>query len=533
MSSEANSNPNFNPHPDTIAAAAPVAESSHENKASGGLAAIVRKTLGEAATSAEGTTPADATSTGGEPPRGKRPRGGQGGGAGRGPRKAKPLGGDAPGDDGEQADDLPKVERIRSRHVEVPSKRAPLTADLEAEMAAAMGELSLDDVMKEGGVAKSAERIHNDSRHRAPVVKIHGDNVFFSLGGRNEGVASLRAFPTTPTEGEMFDVIVTGRSRDDGLYNLSVSGGAVVTGDWTDIREGSIVEAKITAANTGGLEAEVNKIRAFIPAGQISIFRVENLGEFVGQKMVCVVMEANERRGNLVLSRRAVLEREKAAAKEKLLAELGPGQTREGVVRKIQDFGAFVDLGGVDGLLHISQLSWDRIKHPSQVLAEGQKIQVRVVNIDPETGRIALAYRSEADHPWKDIETKFPVGTIAKGTVSRIADFGAFVKLAPGVEGLIHISELAHHKVYAVKNVVNEGQEVEVKILTIDEENQRMSLSLKATQAPPEKKEKEGSKPEAEAVEEPPRAPAVPKHQGPLKGGTKGKSGGEQFGLKW
>jgi len=330
----------------------------------------------------------------------------------------------------------------------------------------------------------------------------------------------------------MIEVIISGQSREDGLYNLGIPGGPIVTGDWSDIHEGSIVEARVTAANTGGLECVVNNIRGFIPGGQVSLFRIENFGEFVGQKLLCVVMEANANRGNLVLSRRAILEREKAEAKEKLLKELEPGQKREGIVRKIMDFGAFVDIGGVDGLLHIGQLSWERLKHPSEVLTEGQKITVRIERIDPETGKISLGYKNEADHPWKDIEQKFPTGSTQKGVVSRIAEFGAFVKLAPGVEGLIHISELAHHRVYAVKNIVKEGDTVEVKVLTIDGENQRMGLSLKATQAAPVKKEA-AEKKEGEPVDEPQRAPAIPKREGPLKGGTKGKSGGEQFGLKW
>jgi small subunit ribosomal protein S1 len=416
--------------------------------------------------------------------------------------------------------------------VPVPSKRAKLSDDLEAELQAALGDMSLDDIAGGEGVKKSAEGLEADSRMRGQVMGIHGDNVFVSLGGRNEGVASLRSFSEPPTVGDMIEVIISGQSREDGLYNLGIPGGPIVTGDWSDIHEGSIVEARVTAANTGGLECVVNNIRGFIPGGQVSLFRIENFGEFVGQKLLCVVMEANANRGNLVLSRRAILEREKAEAKEKLLKELEPGQKREGIVRKIMDFGAFVDIGGVDGLLHIGQLSWERLKHPSEVLTEGQKITVRVERIDPDTGKISLAYKNEADHPWKDIEQKFPTGSTQKGVVSRIAEFGAFVKLAPGVEGLIHISELAHHRVYAVKNIVKEGDTVEVKVLTIDGENQRMGLSLKATQAAPVKKES-AEKKEGEPADEPQRAPAIPKREGPLKGGTKGKSGGEQFGLKW
>lgn len=413
-------------------------------------------------------------------------------------------------------------------HVPIPSKRGPLSEDLERELEEALGGKSLEEVIAEPKKPAAAE---GEGRQRGQVVKIHGDNVFFTLGGRNEGVASLRSFKTPPNVGDVVDVVVTGRSREDGLYDVNIPGASIAanTADWSELRQGSIVEARISGANVGGLECAVGSVRGFIPASQISLYRTENLGDFIGQKLVCVVTEANERRGNLVLSRRAILEREKEEAKKQLLAELAPGQSRDGVVRKLMDFGAFVDLGGVDGLIHIGQLSWDRIKHPSEVLTEGQKVRVKIEKMDPETGKISLSYRSEADHPWKDIDRKFPVGATVEGVVSRIADFGAFVKLAMGVEGLIHVSELSHSRVYAVKNIVKEGQTVSVKVLSVDPESQRMSLSLKATLAAPVKAEKK----EEEVADEPPRKPVIPKRNAPLKGGTSRSSGGEQFGLKW
>lgn len=510
--------------------------------ASGALAGFVRKAIdreaspADAASTASSENPSPVAAPNRGPQGAQGNRGGQGGprkrggGGAAGQRKPKPPGGDAAGDDGERPD-YEAREAFKRHAVAVPSKRGLLSDDLEAELAAAMGGKSIDEIVAEGSAAKPGLQLEADTRVRGTVVKVHGDNVFVSLGGPNEGVASLRSFAEPPQPGEPIEVVIGGLNRDDGLYELGVPGGKIVSGDWSDIREGSIVEARVSAANTGGLECTINNLRGFIPAGQVAIYRTENLGDYVGQKLVCVVTEANERRGNLVLSRRAILEREKAEAKEKLLANLEPGQTYEGVVRKIMDFGAFVDIGGVDGLLHIAQLSWERIKHPSEVLTEGQKITVRIEKVDPETKKISLAYKNEADHPWKDIEKKFQVGTMAKGVVSRLAEFGAFVKLAPGVEGLVHISELAHHKVFAVKNVVNEGQDVEVKILSIDPEAQRMSLSLKAAVAPPEPKNPK--KKEEEPEDEPKRAPAIPKREGPLRGGTKRTSGGEQFGLKW
>jgi small subunit ribosomal protein S1 len=191
------------------------------------------------------------------------------------------------------------------------------------------------------------------------------------------------------------------------------------------------------------------------------------------------------------------------------------------------DFGAFVDIGGLDGLIHISQLSWEKIKHPSEVLKEGDKVAVRIEKFDPKTAKISLSYRSLQDDPWNDVEARFPIGSTITGTVSRLANFGAFVKLATGIEGLIHISELAHRRVQSVSQILSEGQDVEVKILTVDRDAQRIGLSLKATQAKPE-----GAKPEAAPqVEEVRRESAVRKFQGELRGGT-GNSGGELFGLK-
>ena len=425
---------------------------------------------------------------------------------------------------------MPKASQGPKGPVPVPNRRGPLPADLQAELDAALEGVSLNEVADNPFAA--AGRLENESRHRGQVINVHGDNVFFALGGKNQGVASVRNFATPPEEGTMIDVTVTGFNAEDNLHELSVPGGTIVVGDWSDIAEGSLVEATVTGANTGGLECSVRNLRGFIPASQSGLYRVENLGDFIGQKLVCVVTEANQGRGNLVLSRRAVLEREKAESKQKTMAELAPGQIRDGVVRKVMDFGAFVDIGGVDGLIHVSQMSWDRVAHPSEVVSEGQKVRVRVERIDEATGKIGLSLKNPEEDPWSGIEQKFPVGTTIRGPVTRIAQFGAFVKLAPGVEGLIHISELAHHKVFKVESIVAEGQEVEAKVLTIDTEAQRIGLSLRAAIAKP-MKEDSGKPAVEEEPDAPPRPLAVPKRGGPLKGGTGKASGGDQFGLKW
>ena len=216
------------------------------------------------------------------------------------------------------------------------------------------------------------------------------------------------------------------------------------------MRKAEIVEVRVTGHNAGGLECEVNGIRGFIPISQVSPYRVEDLEQFLNEKFACVVTEANPDRRNLVLSRRAVLEREQAEHREKLLASLAVGQEHEGIVRNIRDFGAFVDLGGVDGLVHISKLSWDRVRHPSDVLEEGQRIKVKIESIDEVTGKIGLSYRDTIPHPWTEATKKFAPQMVVQGTVSKVMDFGAFVRLEAGVEGLVHISELAHHRVSRV-----------------------------------------------------------------------------------
>ncbi|MBB72894.1 MAG: hypothetical protein CMJ75_00125 [Planctomycetaceae bacterium] len=411
-----------------------------------------------------------------------------------------------------------------------PSVRDPLSADLEQELASALGDVELGDLMESQSTSGASAVLEVDSRRRATVVKIHGDHVFFALGGPNEGVASVRQFKKPPEPGTPMEVIVTAYNVEDGLYELRIPGASIDVADWASIDEGMVVDTMVTGSNTGGLECMVNTIRGFIPASQISTVRVENFNEYIGQKLTCVVNESNPGRKKLVLSHRAFLEREREAAREQLLTELEVGQEREGIVRSLREFGAFVDLGGIDGLVHISQLSWDRVNHPSDVLAEGQKIQVRIDKIDRQSGKIGLAYRELLQNPWDEVDQHVVVNSVVTGTVSRVAAFGAFVRLAPGIEGLIHISELAHQRVAHVHSVVQDGQQVEVKVLSVDRDSQRIGLSLKG--ALPEPEEPESTTDETGDVD-PLRDSVVPKHDGPLKGGTNRPSGGEQFGLKW
>jgi predicted RNA-binding protein with RPS1 domain len=426
----------------------------------------------------------------------------------------------------------PKIieEQSHKSKVPPPSTRGELPPDLELEYLEALGGQPLEEIIAKETTAPVAD-LEPESRHRGKVISVHRDNVFVEIGGRQQGVLPLKNFVEPPEPGAVLDVMVSRFNPADGYYELVAPGGAVDVGDWSEVAEGMIVEARVTGHNKGGLECEVNRLRGFIPASQISMYRVDDLAQFVDQKFPCVVTEVNPEKRNLVLSHRAVLEREKAEAKEKLMAELAPGQEREGIVRSLQSFGAFVDLGGVDGLVHISQLSWDRIKHADEVLQLGQKIKVKIQKIDPQTGKIGLGFRDLAENPWANAARDFPTRSLVKGTVSRLMEFGAFVRLAPGVEGLVHISELSHKRVFRVSDILAEGQEVEVMVLSVDAEQQRISLSLKALEARASAAGKDAAAEEADEPDAPPEPPKQRKT--PLKGGIGGPSSGEKFGLKW
>jgi small subunit ribosomal protein S1 len=413
-----------------------------------------------------------------------------------------------------------------------PNIRDQLSPELEQEYQAALGDLALDSLLDEDAAAAGPE-LSPESRVTGRVAKVHRDDVFVDLGGRNQGVVPVRQFDDAlPEAGTQLELLVVRFNADEGLYELSLPTAAVDVGNWDDVAEGQIIEVTVTGSNKGGLECQVSGLRGFIPLGQVSIYRVEQPEDYVGQRLACVVTEANRDRRNLVLSHRAVMERERSELREKLLAELAPGQIREGVVRSIKDFGVFVDLGGVDGLVHISNLSWDRVNHPSEVVEVGQKIKVRIEKIDPDTGKISLSYREVGANPWEGVESKYPVGARVMGTVARVMDFGAFVKLEPGVDGLVHISELAHGRVFRTSDVVSEGQEVEVQVQSVDTEKQRISLSLKALMARPVKADQD--QPADEDLPPPPDAPKPPRKKAQrLKGGISGPSGGDKFGLKW
>jgi len=412
-----------------------------------------------------------------------------------------------------------------------PSRREPTSPEMEDDLAEALGGASLDELMYVGDAVSRQTLLEPESRHRGRVVAVRRDDVFVELGGREQGCLSVRQFPEPPKPGTLIEVVVQKFHAEEGLYDLTLPGAAAEVGDWESLSEGMLVEAQVTGHNTGGLECDVNHLRGFIPASQVSLWRVEDLGQFVSQRLTCLVTEVNPRRRNLVLSRRAVLEREKEEAKKNFFESLQPGQVHQGVVRKLLDFGAFVELGGgVDGLLHVSQLSWGRVNHPSDVLSEGQAIQVKIERIDRESGRIGLSYRDLLENPWNTAAAKYPPNGVVRGKVTKLMEFGAFVELEPGVEGLIHISELSHKRVWRASDVVHEGDELEVLVLSVNTEAQRISLSIKALTRPEPAKTGKGAAEPGEPV--PTARKRHPPSNEPLQGGL-GRPSGDRFGLRW
>ena len=433
-----------------------------------------------------------------------------------------------------------------SNRVPVPTIRGKLADDLEDEFNSVFGDSEMEALMVNVDKVAAQTQLEPETKLKAKVLALSGEDVFFELGGREQGIVQLKQFKELPKPGQEWDVIVMKFLPEEGLYDLSLPLAAADVREWEQISEGMILNAKITGANTGGLECEVNKLRGFIPMGQIAVFRVEKPEEYIGQMLSCVVMEVNPMRRNLILSRKVMIEREREELREKLLTELEVGQIREGLVRKLIDAGAFVDLGGVDGFIPIGALSWGRVRHPSDVIAEGARIKVKITKMDLEANRISLSYRDDADNPWTNIYERFEEKTQARGKVTRLMDFGAFVELMPGVEGLVHISELAHKRVGQVSDILKEGDWVDVFIQSIDTPSKRISLSIKQLVPEPtpepvaEEPESDDDgqsvkgkgKKDAESV----AVPVSHKQKykgGPLRGGTGSGGDGEKFGLKW
>jgi small subunit ribosomal protein S1 len=321
------------------------------------------------------------------------------------------------------------------------------------------------------------------------VVRIDKDEVLVDIGYKSEGVIpanelSIRKSVDPKDEvemGEEVDALVLTKEDQDGRLILSKKR-ARFEKAWRRIEaaaeSGEPVDGTVIEVVKGGLIIDLG-VRGFLPASLVDIRRVPNLDEYLGQTIECRVIELNRSRNNVVLSRRAVLEEQRREDRERILDRLQPGMIVDGTISNIVDFGAFVDLDGIDGLIHISELSWSHVNHPSEILAIGDTVNVKVLDIDRDRQRISLGLKQTQEDPWQRVVDTYNVGDELEGKVTKVVTFGAFVEILDGVEGLVHISELAQHHVENPREIIQPGDEVRVKILEIDSDRRRLSLSIK------------------------------------------------------
>jgi small subunit ribosomal protein S1 len=365
--------------------------------------------------------------------------------------------------------------------------------DLSAEIDAAFGDLE-----KSGGLATAEETSFNmNSICEGRIVRIGDESVIVDVGFKSEGIVPLFEWEEgeePPKVGDRIKVLVEelddGPGMDDGFNMLVLSKRkAEKMIAWQEmmqtVKEGQIVTGTVTRKIKGGLLVDIG-VNVFLPASQVDIRRPPDIGDYIGRTVQCEVLKIDEARRNIVVSRRSLIEKQRQEDRERLLSELQVGQLRRGVVKNIADFGAFVDLGGIDGLLHIIDMSWSRINHPSDMVHIDQEVEVMVLNIDQEKGKIALGLKQKSASPWDSVEEKYPVNSSVHGTVVNVMSYGAFVKLEEGIEGLVHISEMSWTKrVNHPSELVSIGDEIDVVVLGIDKKKQEISLGMKQTQANP------------------------------------------------
>jgi small subunit ribosomal protein S1 len=329
------------------------------------------------------------------------------------------------------------------------------------------------------------------------VLRIDDDFILVDVGYKSEGIIPRNEWEEgdpIPEIGERIRVLVedvedvAGRQDDRGMIVLSKRKAEKIE-KWLKVmetvHEGDVVSGMVTRKIKGGLLVDIG-VNVFLPASQVDIRRPHDIGEYIGKEIKCLVLKIDEARRNIVVSRRSLIEQERAQKKSELLKQLQVGQLRKGVVKNIADFGAFVDLGGIDGLLHITDMSWGRINHPSEMVAIDDQIEVMVLHIDYEKEKIALGLKQKSASPWDQVASKYPVGSVVKGTVVNVMSYGAFVKLEDGIEGLVHISEMSWTKrISHPSELVHIDQEVEVMVLDINQEKQEISLGMKQTQSNP------------------------------------------------
>ncbi|MCH7703248.1 MAG: S1 RNA-binding domain-containing protein [Planctomycetes bacterium] len=380
------------------------------------------------------------------------------------------------------------------------SSSSGYSADIAREVEEAVAGMSIDELMDiapgaapaptaTGG--KSASGAHESDGDGilklGRIVGIHGDDVFLDLGGKTQAVVSKAQFESDEklTVGGMLQVTLDQYDASNGLWIASREG-AIRAANWETLKVGAIVEGRVSGLNKGGLEIDMKGIMGFMPASHVDIDRLKDISVFLNEKVTCEVMEVHKRQRRILLSRRKWLERQQLEERERILAELEPGQVRKGIVRSITSFGAFVNLGGgVDGLVHVRELRWSGTEKVSDVVSEGQTVEVKVLKVDLERGRISLSMKHATPDPWNGVEDRYPEGTSLKARVVRLANFGAFAELESGVDGLIPVSEMSWTHGVRPDKMVEVGGMVDVVVIRMDAAERRIALSMKRVQPDP------------------------------------------------
>ncbi len=368
--------------------------------------------------------------------------------------------------------------------METPDKKAQALAGGQREVDQAPEESMAD------WFTRGVSDIQEGEVVRGRVVEVRDSEVLVDIGYKSEGTIAIEEFRhgTLPKVGDDIEVYLESKEDNEGLIVLSKDKADKIK-VWDAISashdSGTPVEGRVVEVVKGGLAVDVG-VRAFLPGSQVDLRPVKNLGSLVGQSIRAKVIKLNRRRGNVVLSRRAVLEEEREEKKKHTLSVLSEGMVLTGTVKNITDYGAFIDLGGIDGLLHVTDMSWGRIGHPSEIFQIGDQVEVVVLHFDPVTGRVSLGYKQKSSDPWADVDQRYPVGSKVKGRIVSLTNYGAFVELEPGVEGLVHVSEMSWtRRVRHPSKLVNVGDVVEVMVLEANKATKRISLGMKQVESDP------------------------------------------------
>ena len=369
--------------------------------------------------------------------------------------------------------------------METENRKAKVLDGAQKEVADAPEE-SMEDWFNRGvGDIEEGEVVHGR------VVEVRDSEVLVDIGYKSEGTIAMEEFRhagTLPKIGDEIEVYLESKEDSEGLIVLSKDKADKIK-VWDAISKshdsGTPVEGKVVEVVKGGLSVDVG-VRAFLPGSQVDLRPVKNLASMLGQMIRAKVIKLNRRRGNVVLSRRAVLEEEREEKRKHTLSVLSEGMVLTGAVKNITDYGAFIDLGGIDGLLHVTDMSWGRVGHPSEIFQIGDQVEVVVLHFDRETGRVSLGYKQKSSDPWAVVDERYPVGAKAQGRVVSLTNYGAFVELEPGVEGLVHVSEMSwKRRVRHPSKLVNVGDMVDVMVLDVNKATKRISLGMKQVEADP------------------------------------------------